>query len=375
MAVSVSRVSGRRALNEFIRFPNQLYDPSSPYVAPLDFERRQFFSPKNPFFDHAEAVLFLARDGKGLPVGRLTAHIDRTYNDFHGSKTGFFGFFDSIDDPAVAEALFSSAEGFLSDRGMEMVLGPMNFTTNDEIGVLAEGFSTPPFIMMPYNAPYYTSLIEGCGYARQKDLFAYYAEYNGRTPEIIEKVAHRALRSVRVTVRHLEIKKLGDELALIKEVYNDAWEKNWGFVPLTDAEIEYLAKNFKPLLDPSLVLLAFRDENPVGFLWGLPDYNIALKPLRGKLFPFGFIRFLLAKRKINRVRVLTLGIRKGFRGMGLEAILLDEIFRRAPAKGYTAGELSWILEDNHLMNRLASRIALKPYRVYRIYGKPLCASS
>ena len=372
MPVSVRPVAGRRDLTEFIRFPGRLHRDSPCYVAPLEHERRIFFSPtKNPFHEHAAVAQFLARDGRGEVVGRITGHIDWNYVRFHDERTGFFGFFDSVDDGEVARELLGAAESFLRSHGMVSALGPMSFSTNDEVGVLVKGFSSPPCIMMPFNHPYYDSLLQGCGYAPQRDLYAYYLENNGEMPAFLRRAAGRARRSGRITIRHIELRNFQRELALVKEIYNSAWERNWGFVPMTDAEIDFLAKSLKPLVDPDVVFFAFVDGAPAGLFIGLPDFNVVLKKLNGRLFPFGIFRFLLERRKIDRLRVLVLGVRREFRGLGVEAVLLEEIFTRGMARGFKGAELSWILEDNDAMNRIIGRLTPEPYRVYRVYGRDL----
>ena len=335
-------------------------------------ERKSFFTPsKNPFYSHAEVALFLLRSRSGNLLGRISAHIDRHFNDFHGEATGLFGFFDCVDDPHCASLLFEAAKNFLRDRGMKTVLGPMNFTTNDEVGLLVKGFEGIPFLMMPYNYDYYGSLVEKNGFEKAKDLYAYYLRYEGETPEFVRKMSDRVKKSTRITVRTLEMKNFKRELNLVKTIYNDAWEKNWGFVPLTDAQIDHLAADLKPLINPSIVYFAFVDNEPAGFFMAMPDYNMLFREMKGRLLPFGIFRLLLGKKKINRLRVLTMGVAKKFRHLGVEMIMLDEIYRRGPKEGFVAGELSWILEDNTVMNRIAIRLCGAPYRTYRIYQQPL----
>jgi GNAT superfamily N-acetyltransferase len=365
-------VGSRRDLVEFIRFPRHLYRGSAHYVPHLEIERKGFFNPrKNPFYSHAEVGLFLLRSRSGKVLGRISAHIDRHFNDIHGEGIGFFGFFDSVDDPRCATLLFDAAKGFLRDRGMKNVLGPMNFTTNDEVGLLVEGFEGLPFLMMPYNYDYYRPLIEKNGFEKAKDLYAYYLRYKGETPEFVRKMSSRVKKSTRISVRTMDMKNFNSELDLVKTIYNDAWEKNWGFVPLTDAQIDHLAADLKPLVNPSIIYFAFVDGEPAGFFMALPDYNMLFREMDGRLLPFGIFRLLLGKKKINRLRVLTMGVARKFRRLGVEMIMLDEIYRRGPQEGFSAGELSWILEDNTVMNRIATRLCGEPYRTYRIYRQSL----
>jgi GNAT superfamily N-acetyltransferase len=374
LKVSVQRVPDRKGLVEFIRFPVRLYRDCPQYVPPLEYERKLFFDPrKNPFFRHATVRLFLAKSGRGETLGRISAHVDRNYVRFHNEATGQFGFFDSVDDPDVARALFGAADGFLREQGMTSVIGPLNFTTNDELGVLVRGFEEPPFIMMNYNHPYYDRLIRECGYGKAKDLYAYYGEHGGKYPDFIRRMGDRILQAGRVTVRELDMKRFRQELRTVKSIYNAAWEKNWGFVPMTDEEIDHLAKNLKPLVDPSIIMFAYVDGKPAGLFIALPDYNLLLRGMGGKLFPFGFLKLLTGKRKIHRIRVMILGVVPEFRTMGIETVFLREVYRKSMARGYTGGEFSWVLEDNEAINRVIRRIQPEPYKVYRIYGKALGA--
>jgi hypothetical protein len=370
--LTAHRVTSRKDLTEFIRFPRRLYADSPWYVPHLEFERRSFFSPAgNPFFDHAEAALFLLRSAGGETLGRISAHVDNHFNDFHGVKRGHFGFFDCVDDPSAASLLLDTAESFLRGRGMEDLIGPLNFTTNDEVGVLVEGFDSLPYIMMPYNFPYYGGLLEGGGYEKAKDLYAYTVLYRGGVPDFVARLSSRVRKSSRISVRPLDIKNLDGELALVKRIYNEAWEKNWGFVPMTDRQVEHLASELKPLINPSIVYFAFLGDEPAGFFMALPDYNVLLKGMKGRLFPFGIFRLLMGRKKIKRLRVLTMGVVKKYRHLGMEMVFLDEIYRRGPENGFTSGELSWILEDNKVMNRIAHRLCGDPYRTYRVYRKKL----
>ncbi len=371
MRVLAFDASSKKELLEFIKFPLSLYSQSEYYVPHLLYERRKFFNPrKNPFFDHANVEYYLAISDQGEVLGRISAHIDRDYVKFQEEKTGFFGFFDCIDDVEVAGALLEVASDFHSKKGMESLIGPMNFNTNQEIGVLIQGFDSNPFIMMPYNFPYYPRLLEGGGFVKAKDLYAYYADW-GPTPGVIKRVSERVKMKSGVHLRGLDIKNFASELELFKKIYNSAWQKNWGFVPMTDEEIDYLAHDLKQIIDPSLAFFAYLNDQPVGFFLALPDYNQILKGVNGRLFPFGLFKLLWNKRKINKLRVLIMGVIDGHRQSGIEAVMLEEIFRVMPFGGYTGGEMSWILEDNVVTNKIISRIAGDPCKVYRVYGKKL----
>ena len=372
MQATVVPVRGKADLGEFIRLPNRLHRDSPWYVPQLEFERRRFHDPeRNPFFAHASVEYFLARAPDGTVLGRVTAHTDGNFDAVHGGRTGFFGFFECVDDPAVAGALLAAAEAALRARGAERVLGPMNFSTNAEVGTLVAGFEGVPYLMMPWTPPHYTRLLEAAGYARAKDLFAYLISWHGATPDFIARIAGRARRSARIAVRKLEMRRFREELNLVKTIYNAAWARNWGFVPMADAEIEHMAAELKPLIDPALVYLVFVEGEPAGFFLGVPDYNLLLHRIRGRLFPFGVFRLLLGRRRIGRLRVLTMGVVEKHRRLGLEAVMIEEIHREGPPRGYLEAEMSWILEDNVAMNAIAERLCGPPYRTYRIWGKPL----
>jgi GNAT superfamily N-acetyltransferase len=364
--------SSKKDFSRFIKFPLSLYSESSYYVPHLLYERKNFFNfQKNPFFQHATVEYYLALSSRGEVLGRISAHIDWNYVKFQEKKVGFFGFFDSSDSAEVASALLETACDFHRKRGMKRVLGPMNFTTNDELGVLIKGFDDFPSIMTPYNYPYYGVLIEKCGFVKVKDLYAYHYDYNGTIPLVIQRITERVKNRSRVYLRSLEMKNFASDIKLVKKIYNSAWGKNWGFVPLTDSEIEYFAYNLKPIIDPSLALFAYVGNQPVGFLLALPDYNLILKDLKGRLLPFGFVKLLWRRQKIDRIRVIVMGIIEGYRGIGIESAMLEEIYRVGPLKGYFKGEASWILEDNAIPNRMIARVAGDPYKIYRIYGKKL----
>jgi GNAT superfamily N-acetyltransferase len=314
---------------------------------------------------------YLALSSRGEILGRISAHIDWNYVKFQEEKAGFFGFFDCPDSAEIASALLETACDFHRKRGMKMVLGPMNFNTNDEVGVLIKGFDTIPSIMTPYNYPYYGALIERCGFVKVKDLYAYCYDYSGTIPLVIQRISERVKKRARVSLRCLDMKNFASDLQQIKKIYNSAWEKNWGFVPMTDREIEYLAYNLKPIIDPSLALFASVDNQPVGFLLALPDYNLILKNLKGHLLPFGFLKLLWKRRSIDRIRVLVIGVIDEYRGIGIESAMLEELYHVGPPKGYVKGEASWILEDNAVPNRMIARVAGDPSKIYRIYGKEL----
>lgn len=373
--VQVTPVRGGAELTAFIRLPYSLYKGDSNWVPPLEMERRDFLNPKkNPFFEFGEVELFLARRG-GQVVGRIAAVKDPRYNEFHGTKWGFFGLFECVNDVGVARALLSTAERWARERGFETLVGPMSFSTNAECGMLVEGFERPPAVMMPYNPPYYPSLLESCGFTKAKDLYSWELSASTPPPEKVVRIAEKLREREGVRVRHVRLDDFANEVQRIKGIYNSAWEKNWGFVPMTEAEFDQLAKDMKAIVRPELLLIAEVKGEPVAFSMTLPDANEAFKAANGRLttfgLPIGLVKLVLASRRIRRLRLITLGIKEGFRRRGLDAILYLDTIRTAKALGYEGGEIGWTLEDNHLVNRAIESMGGKKSKTYRIYERPL----
>jgi hypothetical protein len=367
----VEEVNNEGDLRAFVRFPWQIYRTDRFWVPPLIKDQLLKFSPKHPFHSHAEMNLFLAKRA-GVIVGRIAGIIDRHYVEFHREKVGFFGFFESIQDPEIAELLLARVVGWLRGRGMEKMIGPMNPSTNDECGLLVEGFDSSPFLMMPYNPRYYPSLLEGFGLKKAMDLYAYLMEESSFSKDRLNRIALKLeRREPQLRVRPVSLRNLDRELMIIKDIYNNAWSGNWGFVPMTEEEIEFFAKNMKPLVVPDLVLFAYWGDEPVAFSVSLPDYNEVLKRLNGRLGVLGILKFLYFSRKIKAIRVMLLGVKGTFQKKGAEALLYVETFRRGIHKGYHEAECSWILEDNVLMQRGMEAIGGKRYKTYRIYEGPL----
>ncbi len=373
MGIQIIEAESGQAFKQFINFPWSIYLGDPYWVPPLKSDVKELLSQKHPFYDHAERKLFLALKN-GQPVGRVAAILNHRHNEFHSEKTGFFGFFECIDDQEVADALFLVAEDWIREKGMDSVLGPVNPNTNEECGLLVDNFLSPPFIMMTYNPPYYRDLIGNAGYDKAKDLYAYWyhvgRELPSRLVRLVKKVKEREPGLV---VRPLDLKRFGSELEIFRLVYNEAWEKNWGFVPMTDAELSHMAKKLKPLVVPSLVNLAFVDDEPAGIVLGLPDYNHALKILNGTIAnPFRTIKALRAGKKLRSGRCLTVGVREKFRKRGIESLLFAMTWQGGIDMNYRYGELSWVLEDNQPMIDGATRaFSAEQYKTYRIYGKQL----
>lgn len=369
--VVVTPASSGRDMDAFMRFPIRHYGGDPFFVPHLLYERKKFFSPSNPIFQFTEVVYSLARNDKGEVLGRVTAHINERHNRHSCEKTGFFGFFESVNDQTVASALMAAAEKTLRDRGMRTIRGPFNFSTNEECGLLVQGFDRPPSLMMPYTKPYYPDFLTRLGYVKARDLLAYEYEYQGSIPDHLVRVSERIRERKKITVRTIDMSRFVEDVETIFMIYNDAWSKNWGFVPVTEEEFRATAKDLKPIVDPSIVLIAEQGGRPVGFSVTLPDYNVLLKKANGRLFPFGFLHLLLGRKSIRRVRTLLLGVVAEHRLSGIEVLLIHDTFKKGLPKGYRTGEMSWILEDNVLMRRAVERMGASIGKVYRIYEKAL----
>jgi GNAT superfamily N-acetyltransferase len=372
----IEQVSDKRGILEFVEFPFKLYRGDPNWVPPLIEERRDFLDPnRNPFFEHARCQLFLARRGNAL-VGTIGAVVNDNHNAFHNEKAGAFSFFECINDQQVADMLLDTAEAWTREQGMSIMRGPLNFSTNDEIGTLVDGFDEPPVVMMTYNPRYYPTLIEAHGYGKAMDVYAYImdlAERLQNAPQKFFDVAEKAAQKEGIRVRKFDLKRFDQEVALLKQVYNRAWERNWGFVPMTDAEIDHLADGMKAILDPNLLFIAeTSDGTPVGVSIGVPDIHQALRwSGGGHMWPFGLLKFLWYRRKIDQARLLIMGMVPEYRGRGADAIFYVETARQALAHGYKRMEGSWILETNTMMNRIIERLGGERYKTYRIYEKPL----
>ena len=370
--VVIKKVETKKDLKDFIKMQWKIYKNDNYWVPPLILERMELLDKnKNPFFQHAEAEYFLAFKNNEI-VGRIAAIKNDLHNQIHNENIGFFGFFESINDNEVAKKLFETAENWLKQKGLSASRGPANPSSNDEWGLLIDGFNDSPRVLMTYNPEYYKKLIEAKGYYKIKDLYAYKLE----NKEVVkaEKFARGAkivAERYNVKVRTLNMKKLDEEVAKIKEVYNKAWAPNWGFVPLTEAEIDKMAKDLKLLVDPDLVLFLEVENKTIGFALVMPDINFVLKEINGKLLPFGWLKFFTAKKKIDWVRIITLGIIPEYQKKGIDSIFYYEIINRAQKKGYYLGEASWILEDNEMMNRGLVNLNGTVYKKYRIYEKKL----
>ncbi|MBJ6765560.1 N-acetyltransferase [Myxococcaceae bacterium JPH2] len=373
--VQISPVRSSADRMAFIRFPYSVYRNDPNWVPPLEMERKDFLDPKkNPFLEYADVELFLARRGNQV-LGRIAAIKNPHHMEYHGTKEGFFGLFECVNDASVARALLDTAANWLRERGLDSMLGPANFSSNQDWGLLVEGHETPPAIMMPYNPPYYSALLEACGCTKAKDLWAWELSSAAEPPEKVVRIAEKIRQRDGITVRAIRMSEFAAEVSRVKAIYNAAWEKNWGFIPMTEKEFDHLAKDMKTVVRPELVLIAEVKGEPVAFSMTLPDANEALKAAGGRLtqfgLPIGLVKLLLASRKIRRLRLITLGIKEGYRRRGLDAILYLDTLRTAKQLGYTGGEISWTLEDNHLVNRAIESMGGRRSKTYRVFQRPL----
>ncbi len=365
--IEVIEASG--SLGDFIRFPLRLYAGDPHFVPQLTRDMRVHFSGGNPFVRHARVRYFVAlKDGK--TAGRIASIINPLHNKVHHDKTGFFGFFDAVEDTGVARALFERAAAHLREEGMTLMRGPMNFSTNEECGFLLEGFEEPPMLMMPYNRPYYNRLARDCGMEKAKDLYAYIYRVRDHLPEKVLRVAAIAEKRG-ISVRPFQMKRFDEEMMIFKDVYNSAWENNWGFIPMTDDEIRYSGGRLKQIIVPELTFVAEEDGCPIGFLGLVPDFNKVLIRMKGSLNPVSIVKALYYSRRITDLRLMLLGIKKEFRNKAVDALLLREGYYAVRRGGYHRIEFSWILEDNFAIQNIIEMIGGELYKQYRIYEKPV----
>ena len=376
--VRIVPVASAAELSRFIRVPMRLNARDPNYIAPLMMERGEALSPKtNPFFAHAEVQLFLAERG-GRDVGRISAQIDQLAPSDGGPKAGHFGLIAAEDDPAVFAALFAAAEAWLAARGCLRAQGPFNLSVNEEVGLLVDGFDTPPMVMMGHDPPYVAARVEALGYGKIKDVYAYKNLTSDDLPPRVRKLVERGAPEG-VRLRMLDMKRYDKEVGVLTEILNDAWSENWGFTPTTEAETAQLAKSLKMVVDPRLTWFAEIDGEAAGFIVYLPNVNEAIRDLKGKLLPFGWAKLLwrLKVARVKSLRVPLMGVRRKFagtrRGQLLPFLLITAGGLEARKLGYREVELSWILEDNMPMRRIGEAIGSRVYKTYRIYEKSLAA--
>ncbi|MFH1943783.1 MAG: N-acetyltransferase [bacterium] len=355
----------------FVKFPYRLYQKHPCWVPPLLTAQKVLLHPeKHPFYEHADVQFFIA-EKDGSPVGRIAAIVDKKHNKFHEEKTGFFGFFETEEEYEIAERLLSAAQDWITKQGMTRMRGPVNPSQNEDCCLLIDAFDSPPVIMMPYNPPFYNDFIERFGFLKAMDFYAYYIDNEHPPPEKLIRVAEAVRKRKKLTVRPINMKKYDEEIKKVWYVYNNAWSKNWGFVPMTEREFEHLAKNLKSVLVPEIALMAEIEGKPIGFSLSLPDLNRALIHTNGRLFPSGIFKILWHSRKIDFIRIIILGVVHEYQKMGIDAIFYLDTWRNAVKKGYWRGEMSWILENNEMMNRSARMLGGRIYKTYRMYEKNL----
>jgi GNAT superfamily N-acetyltransferase len=368
-------LSRSRDRARFLEVGDRIQRGDPDYIAPLRMERMKFLDPaKNPAFRQLEVLPLIAVRGR-QDVGRISAHVDRAYDAYHGTRTAFFGFFESIDDPAVAHPLLEAAVGFARQRGATEVFGPCNFTTNHQVGMLVENFDRPPFVEMTYNPAWYPALVESYGFGKAKDLLAWWILTEAGTSDPRLKryfdISEKARQRYGLSIRPLDTRRFDEEVARAFRLYNATWEKNWGFVPVGEAEFATIAHDLKPVLDPNLVMFVEdREKNPVGFAVCLPNINEVM-PRNGRLFPFGWWKLLMGQRRIQWARLFALGVLPEWRKKGVEAALSIHIALNAAKRGIRGGEISWTLEDNILINRTVESLGAKIDRRYRLFGLDL----
>ncbi len=373
-AIRVVKVENRNTLNDFIRLPWSLYANDPMWVPPLLLERRMHLSPKNPYFKHAKFCSWVAyRSGK--PVGRISAQIDRLHIDRYQDATGFFGMLEAEDNSRLFKTLLNKAEAWLGNQGMQRVYGPFNLSINQELGLLVNGFDTPPSMMMGHACPYYGDRIEENAYHKTKDLLAYIIKSNTELPAAAKAVMARSRDRIRI--RNLNMSKFSDELEIIRDIFNDAWSQNWSFVPFTNEEFKHLGKDLKMLADEALVKIAEVDGEPAAFIVVLPNLNEIIRDLNGRLLPFGWLK-LLWRLKIKypkSARIPLMGVRCRFHDSLMGAALAFGVIfstqEHAINRGIKELELSWILEDNKGMCAIIESIGGRVYKTYRIYSKQL----
>jgi GNAT superfamily N-acetyltransferase len=368
--VLITPVRGSRDAREFVALPYALYRDDSCWTPPLRRDARAVLDPaRNPFWDHAERQLFLARRGRRV-VGRIAAIVDRLHLEVHRDGAGFFGFFECEDDGEAAAALLGAAAAWLCERGVSLMRGPVSPSLNDEAGLLVDGFDTPAVLMNPHHPPHYRALVEGAGLVKVKDLVAFQSTHTTLPARLVGATVLVEKR-YGVRCRAIDMERFTEEVGLVRRLFNEGWERNWGHVPLTDREIEHLAARLRPIVVPDLVLFAERGGEAIGFAAAIPDLGVALRRNpSGRLFP-GILRVLWAARRLTRLRVLLLGVLPGWHGKGIDALLYRHVWENARRRGYHWAEAGWVLEDNHAMINGLVRMGFAPYKTYRLYERPL----
>lgn len=373
--VSIISVTKNSDMNDFIDLPWKIYEKDDNWVPPLKKAVRRILDrEKHPFWKFSEGILYLARRGSHT-VGRIVGIIDHNYNRFHNETSGAWGFFECENDPEAAHALFSSVEEWVAARGMTFLRGPLNPSTNYEVGMLIEGFDLPPTIMMCYNPPYYPNLVESYGFTKEKDLLALVLDKESEKAQagrnLLSRLAKRICEKGKVVIRNARRENFESEMALIKELYHAAWAPNWGFVPMTNEELNEMGQNLVRFMDPELVFFVYYNDEPVGFCIIIPDINPVLKRLNGKIGVLGLLKIPMYKKEIVGLRGLLFGFKRSHQKLGLPLVAFDHLNRLRTEKKphYQYLEFGWNLEDNHDINQFEMDLGARIWKRYRIYGK------
>jgi len=368
----ITLVTTRSERKSFLQFPYHHYRHDKHWVPPLLMEQKKLIdTDKNPFYNNAEIDLFLAEQN-GEICGRIAAIVDHRYNEYHNSNTGFFGFFESINDDSITRLLFRVVADWMRDRGLTTVIGPANPSMMDTIGVLVDGFEYPPSFLMPYNKPYYHDLLTSAGMEKEMDMYA----FNTNQQTVARDRMNRAVEIIRrrnpeISIRDINLKQIDKEVQIVRRIFNKAWSGNWGFIPLTEEELAATAKDFKIILDSNLAYIAEVGTEPIAFSISIPDLNQALKHTDGTLFPTGIFKLLWHRRHIDRLRTALMGVLPEYQGKGIDALFHKRTIEKGTKKGYQSAELSWVLETNTNMIRVAERIGAKIEKTYRMYRMDL----
>lgn len=373
--VEIRLVSKKADWSRFLDLPGRIYKNDRNWVPPLKIEQRNLLSVKsNPFFEHGRRSAWLAYEESKL-VGRILAFVDDNYVDFHKKAIGFFGYFECIDSQDIANELFDIASSWLLDQGMEVIRGPINLSVTNECGLLTQGFDKPPFIKMGHSLGYYPKLMRNYGFRLEHRLLAYYlttkTATSNRLWDRLDRINQRTLKNNTIHIRTINMRKFKEEVSQIFRIYNEFMKDNWGFVPSTEAEMNYMANNLKLIVDPKMVLMAEYKGEIVGCSLAVPNLNQLLPELKGKLFPFGFIKLMLGRKKITDLRLMLIGIVPQFRERGIDVMLYSETIRRSIDRGFKAAELSWISENNVNLRGILEKLGARVYKTYNVFDKPL----
>lgn len=363
----IVEVKTKKDLQDFLNLPFEIYRNNKYYVSPLLSQLKAFFSKNHPYRKHAEIRFFVSyKDGK--PYGRISAQIDYDFIKSN-SYTGHIGFFECVDDEGIASQLFHAAENFLKSNGIQKVIGPLSPSTHYTSGLLVDGFDEYPKIDMPYNMPYYEKLFLNNGYKKEMDLIAYSYRVKQEDYERLKKISEFVSKKYKIFVRCVNMKNFENEMEIIRDIYNDAWSENFGFTSIGKEEFLYITKELKSIAIPELVLIAYMESKPAGFIAAIPDFNQILKNLKGRLGLRGLIEFILKKNKIKTARVITMGVKKEFRKRGVDVALLSRIFENGIGLGFVEGELSWVLETNKEIRSIIEKFGAEVSKKYRLFSK------